>query len=256
MFKIYDETLVKSFKKKVEKLVGNFQEKGSDEGTVHKMLISKEVVDRDWEIIKLDWLDTKRYKKNPVVLIDHRYTIDSIVGKTKKLYQEWNKLYADFVFANTEKAKLIEEMFIEGFVNASSIWFMVAKRQEGNWNIIEQSELLERSIVVAWSNREALRQKNVDLYEKIDKSWLFEVSFKDCDCWDDEKETEEGKEEITLEKVYWELQEVKSLLNSFAEDKANKEQIEKEVEEAKAQKHLLQEINKATASALEKIKKL
>ena len=98
------------------------------------------------------------------------------------------------LFSPTQKkAKLIEEMFIEGFVNASSIWFMVTKRQEGNWNIIEQSELLERSIVVAWSNREALRQKNVDLYEKIDKSWLFEVSFKDCDCWDDEKETEEGK---------------------------------------------------------------
>lgn len=244
--KIYDEKTVQDFKERVEKLLSEHQEKEAKGVKVHKMLISKEVVDRDWEIVKLDWLDTKRYKKNPVVLIDHRYTIDSIVGKTKKIYQEGKKLYADFVFADTEKAKLIEEMYEEGFINASSIGFMAQKRAEDNRKVIEESELLEWSLVVAWSNREALKEKNIDLYNKIDKSGLLDVQHKDCD----------GNEEITLEKVFEEIKELKMLMKSFAEDKAKEIEIEVASEEAKAKKEALQIVNRATALALEKLKTL
>jgi len=45
-------------------------------------------------------------------------------------------------------------------------------------------------------------------------------------------------------------------LKTFADDKAEKDEIENDIEQAKAQKALLQEINKASATALQKIKLL
>jgi hypothetical protein len=48
-------------------------------------------------------MDTKWYKKNPIVLEDHEYEIESIIGKTIRLYIDGNKMYADYVFADTDK---------------------------------------------------------------------------------------------------------------------------------------------------------
>jgi hypothetical protein len=33
-------------------------------------------------------MDLKAYKKNPVVLLDHSYKVENIVGKTTKIYIE------------------------------------------------------------------------------------------------------------------------------------------------------------------------
>ena len=41
--------------------------------------------------------------KNPVVLIDHSYKIDSIVWKTTKIYQENGQTIAEGVFAKGVK---------------------------------------------------------------------------------------------------------------------------------------------------------
>ena len=48
--------------------------------------------DRDNEIIKVDWRDTKNWEKNPVVLANHRYEIQSIIGKWLRFYtSDWVK---------------------------------------------------------------------------------------------------------------------------------------------------------------------
>lgn len=75
----------------------------------------------------------------------------------------------------------------------------------------------------------------------------------------------EQKEEIieemevvdpTIKDVLAELATLKEVVQGLADDKVKKEQMEKEVLKAKEQKEFLQNINKATALALENLKKL
>jgi len=47
-----------------------------------------------------------------------------------------------------------------------------------------------------------------------------------------------------------------NLVKGLADDKAEKQELEKQVEDAKSQKTYLQNISKATAIALENLKKL
>jgi hypothetical protein len=61
---------------------------------------------------------------------------------------------------------------------------------------------------------------------------------------------------INMTELMNEIAEIKTLLQSMADDKAKEKVTAEEVEKAKAQKDLLQQINKATASALENLKKL
>lgn len=258
MYKIYKEDLINELKSVIENWYKEINFKKQDK-KVYKMIISKEVEDRDNETIILDWLDDKWYKKNPVVLIDHSYKIEDIVWKTIKLYKEWKTLYADFIFANTEKAKIIEQMYEEWFINASSIWFLVKQREEWDWKKINFSELLEWSLVVAWSNREALREKNIELYEKAEKSWLLK-EIKTLDT-KQEVEQEEIKEEVNeLDEIKKELAEIKTILKSLADDKAEEKTLKQEIadEEAdiKAKKETLQAINKGLSDTLAKIKLL
>jgi len=62
--------------------------------------------------------------------------------------------------------------------------------------------------------------------------------------------------ELTIKDVYAELQEIKSFIKGLADDKVANEELEAQAQEALDKKALLQEINKATASALEKLKRL
>jgi hypothetical protein len=48
---------------------------------------------------------------NPVVLQDHSYKVENIIGKTLSLRVEGNSLVADFVFADTEHGRLAKELY-------------------------------------------------------------------------------------------------------------------------------------------------
>jgi hypothetical protein len=89
--------------------------------TKYNMIVSKEVKDRDGETVMLDGMDMKNYKKNPVVLIDHSYKVEDIVGKTTKLKRDGNELIAEFVFIDTPKGELAEKLYEAGLLKASSI---------------------------------------------------------------------------------------------------------------------------------------
>ena len=52
------------------------------------------------------------------------------------------------------------------------------------------------------------------------------------------------------------VKEIKSILKALADDKAKAQDIQKQEDEAKAKKEFLQNVNKATAIALENLKKL
>ena len=90
----------------------------------YEMIISKQVVDRDWETIMLDGMDARAYKKNPVVLLDHSYKVENIVWKTISLKRDGDTLKAKFQFASTPNWQLAEQLYNEGILKKSSIWFL------------------------------------------------------------------------------------------------------------------------------------
>lgn len=217
----------------------------------YKMVISKEVKDRDWETVILSWMDMKNYKKNPVVLIDHSYKVESIVGKTTKLKIEWDELIADFHFIDTENWKLAETLYEAWLLKASSIGFLAKERDNQDYTKITKSELLEWSLVAVPANAESLSLDEKTI-TKAKNLWLIkEVE----DNKEEQQETETKTNE--MEEIKAELAEIKSILKGLADDKAEKEtSIAKEEADIKAKKEFLQAINKWISSSLEKIKLL
>lgn len=84
---------------------------------------------------------------SPVVLVNHSYKIECIAGKTITLEKVGNQLIADFIFADTELGQLAEKLYIGGFLKASSIGFLLKRRDQNNWAVIAESELIEWSLV-------------------------------------------------------------------------------------------------------------
>lgn len=209
--------------------------------TTYKMVISKEVPDRDGETVIINWIDLKNYKKNPVVLLDHNYKVENIVWKTIKITTEWNQLIADFVFIDTEKGALAEKLYNAWLLKASSIWFISKQRNPNDFSIIEKSELLEWSLVAVPCNQEAL-SLDWKTYEEAVQKWFI---------------IEEKKEEVTeMQEIKKELAEIKSLLKNLTDDKVKKEEIEKQEQEALEKKQILQQIDNAVGVALKNIKLL
>ena len=84
--------------------------------------ISSEAVDRDGEIVRAKGIDLTWYKKNPVVLLNHWYSVENIIGKTTNIYQKGTDTYAEGYFSQTNpKAKLVQDLYNEKMVNVVSI---------------------------------------------------------------------------------------------------------------------------------------
>lgn len=132
--------------------------KETDADYKFSVVVTTEGVDRDGETIKADWIEMERYMKNPVVLANHEYKIESIVWKTLKLTQNENgETIAEGVFAKwTEKAELCRTLYNQGFIKTVSIWFIPKQRAENDRSIITASEMLEFSFVAVPANPEAL----------------------------------------------------------------------------------------------------
>jgi len=216
--------------------------------TTYNMVISKEIKDRDWETVILDWLDMKNYKKNPVVLLDHSYKVENIVWKTIRLKREGKNLIAEFVFIDSENGKLAEKLYEAWLLKASSIWFISKKRDEKDFSRIMESELLEWSLVAVPANAEAL---SIDwkLYEEAKIKWFIKEEKK-------EEVKEEIKEVNELEEIKKELAEIKSILKTFVDDKTKKEEVENEAKVILAKKQTLQSIDSDLSSILRNMKNL
>lgn len=172
--------------------MNEFKAVEQDSSYSFKVVVTTEWVDRDWEIIKADWIEIDNYMKNPVVIIDHSYKIESIVWKTLKIYQENWKTIAEWIFAKTEKAELVRTLYNWGFIKTVSVWFIPKERAKNDRNIITRWEMLEFSFVAVPSNPEALSldgkiyQKCLDLWLiKEEKSFRTEfVTAQDLKAWD------------------------------------------------------------------------
>lgn len=146
------------------------------------MVASTQEPDRHNDVIIQSGWDTKNFLKNPAILNSHRYddvteiiakaTRTEIIGKGKRsrLEQDWK-----FAVNENPKAKIIFDLYANGFARASSVGFIPKKfkqNQDGttDWFTIEEAELLEVSAVSVPANALALaKAKGIDVDTLINK---------------------------------------------------------------------------------------
>lgn len=139
-----------------------------------RFTISKEVVDRDGDVLIARGVDFSNYMKNPVFCGFHN-THDFPLGKVTKFWIEGDSVKADVYFPPIdelssdpnnvcEKAKLVDfcyNCYKTGMLNAVSVGF-IPKEWEPNketcGNIIKEWELLEFSAVAVPANQDAIAQ--------------------------------------------------------------------------------------------------
>ena len=137
----------------------------------HKISVEKK--DRMGDIVRVDGIDTKDYKKNPVVLYSHDYWSKDplpVIGKNVGFITEGKKLFAKTQFLNPDEVSpklkdLINDLW---YLNKSklmgwSIGFIPTetddiKDKEDHWvgYDFKKSELLEYSNVIIPANQDAI----------------------------------------------------------------------------------------------------
>ena len=134
--------------------------------------ISKEVVDRDGDILRASGVDFTNYMKNPVFLSFHN-SREFPLGKVTKFWVEGNSVKAIVYFPPieelstnpeqaSEKAKLVDftyHCYKTGMLNAVSVGFIPLEwiETENGFDILKW-ELLEFSAVAVPANQDAIAE--------------------------------------------------------------------------------------------------
>ena len=184
--------------------------------------ITTEAIDRDGEVIIAKGIDFEMFLKNPVVLWAHNSYAPPI-AKARWIKRKGKKIVAELIFAETEQAEEVFQLFKGGFLNAFSIGFIPKKGHQPTpdeikkkpewaevWRVIDEAELLEFSAVPVPANPEALAIAVKNHEVKIDDLGIDLVTDKLTaqmakDAWDslDDEETfiADNKTEPTEEEV-------------------------------------------------------
>jgi len=120
-------------------------------------IASDETLDRHGEVIPLDSWDLKNYKKNPVLLVNHDYQVQNIVGRAKNVGvrklkgSEKQALTFEPEFHEiTELARTVREMVEGGVLNTVSVGFIRHYPDKDGGR--ERNELMEISFVPVPAN--------------------------------------------------------------------------------------------------------
>jgi len=164
--------------KKIIKRVFTSEVKGVDdkEHTI-TAYISTSARDRHNESLDPAGVDLSHYKKNPIVLWAHDYTLPPI-GKSLWVKRDGEGILAKVKFASTEFAQEIFQLYKEGFMKAFSVGFIPKEMEEGDGKktpriTYKKWEMLEYSAVPVPANPEALTlaiQKGILKTESIKNS--------------------------------------------------------------------------------------
>lgn len=133
----------------------------NDEEMIIEHYISTTTPDRYGDVINPMGMDTKNFRKNPVVLFCHD-SRSMVIGKNISLTPDEFGIKAKTQFANTHAGREIYRLNREGFLNAWSIGFIpkskpqTAKINGMEVNYIEKWELLEYSSVPVPANPDSV----------------------------------------------------------------------------------------------------
>ena len=190
----------------LKNLISSFDTKEVKKWRRFRVVASTEDSDRSWEIIKADWWDYKNFMKNPVIIANHVYKIENIVGKATSIYVMDNQLIIEWVFSEANPLwKLLADLYDEWMVKTVSVWFIPKARDESNKRIITNAELLELSFVAVPCNPNAL---SLDQKQLLEENWMIE-------------EVNEEKE-ISNKEILSTLNDIKSLLEILVDGNTKK----------------------------------
>ena len=191
----------------LKNLISSFDLKEVNKWRRFRVVASTEDSDRAWEIIKANWWDYKNFMKNPVIIANHVYKIENIVGKATSIYVMDNQLIIEWVFSEANPLwKLLADLYDEGMVKTVSVWFIPKSRDESNKRIITSAELLELSFVAVPCNPNAL---SLDQKQLLEENGLLET-----------QETEE--KEISNKEIFSMLTDIKTLLENLVDGNTKK----------------------------------
>ena len=153
-----------------------------------RFTISKEVVDRDGDILRASGVDFTNYMKNPVFLSFHN-SREFPLGKVTRFWVEGNSVKADVYFPTieelstnpeqaSEKAKLVDftyNCYKTGMLNAVSVGFIPLEwvETENGFDILKW-ELLEFSAVAVPANQDAIAEAVKSFGGEFAKSFITE----------------------------------------------------------------------------------
>ena len=190
----------------LKNLISSFDLKEVNKWRRFRVVASTEDSDRAWEIIKANWWDYKNFMKNPVIIANHVYKIENIVGKATSIYVMDNQLIIEWVFSESNPLwKLLADLYDEGMVKTVSVWFIPKSRDESNKRIITSAELLELSFVAVPCNPNAL---SLDQKQLLEENWMIE-------------EINEEKE-ISNKEILSTLNDIKALLEILVDGNTKK----------------------------------
>ena len=282
--------LTEKLAKELSNKLAWFDIKEIGENGSFKVVASDETIDRSGEVIKISGWELWNFMKNPVIIANHIYKVENIIGKATSVYVEDNKLIVEWVFAETELAKDVKTLYDGGFIKTVSVWFIPKERDPNERNIITRAELLEVSFVPVPCNPNALSLGKEIVEDLISKGLLIkeetneqesEEIAHDEESWAENEENstddevvEENAEEVVEETTESEgdeekavslndvLEEVKALRseikdfisnNRKADDNAGELEEDKDAK-IKMQKEALQNVSKVVSDVLHKIK--
>ena len=210
-FQIISEESVK----KIQEGLSSLELKEEKAERKFKVVASTEDIDRSWEIIKVNGWKRENFMKNPVIIANHIYKIENIVGKATSIYVKNNQLIIEWVFAESNPlGKLLSDLYEEWMVKTVSVWFIPNKRDEKNPKIISEAELLELSFVAVPCNPNAL---SLDQKQLLEESWMI-------DEVKEENEELEAEENTSTEenKILSTLNDIKALLEILVDGNTKK----------------------------------
>lgn len=133
-------------------------------------LISTAKLDRAGDIVDVEGWDLRSYRRNPVVVADHSYSIGALIG-TGKPFKGEDGLYSTTTFADTELGEQAWELARQRIARGWSVGFQVikggshrmsesaedcetcAKVKNPGWGVhFTKQELLEYSLVAVPMN--------------------------------------------------------------------------------------------------------
>lgn len=134
-----------------------------------RIILTKEIRDRDGEIVSIDGLDLTNYMKNPGLFFGHKAlngTLYDMIGTVEDIKKEVDRDGLKMVtglprFARHQVAQDAMAMYEDGILVTGSIGFM-EKGYDSETKIITESEMLEFSLVGVPSNVEASQVKQLD----------------------------------------------------------------------------------------------
>jgi HK97 family phage prohead protease len=141
------------------------------EGDRIVFVASDETLDRQGEVISLDSWDLRNFKKNPVLLVDHEYKVENIVGTAKNIKIDKDRKALTFepnFHGITQLSQDVAKMVESGQLSTVSVGFMPVYPKKDGGKIM--NELLEISFVAVPANPSASMIMNGMTMESLELS--------------------------------------------------------------------------------------